>query len=527
MKLHLRLAFPLLAVAVAVTLAGMAGSILLVQRTYRLALQEQERQVAGVVTGWLAIQSREVDATATVLAVLDGPVGTRLSAWKHGPVDSAALLEARTGRPLSTAGAALDRADFKGVAARLRERPLLLTDGRSLFLAGAKEDSHQPGLIALAATRMGARAAAALRDLLRNDVAIALEGKDLFSSSLPRDGAVESTPLSAAFATAGGRKAAIRVMVPLTRIHRERRRALGLVVAGGTILLAVALLFYNWALARVTRPLTELSSATGRIAAGDLGARLPADAPAELGQLIARFNGMASRLKETQDRLLHTAKLSIVGRLVAGISHELNNPLLALITHAELLGGHIAPGAAGREELDVILGESGRLKRILGELRDLVRPSTGEAARVELNPLARDVVNLVRHQAAKSGVAIEAEPDAGNPAARAVPDRVRQVLLNLALNALEAVPAGGTIRVRTSAGEDGTVRVVVEDNGPGISRENMARITEPFFSTKPGRMGLGLALSREIAERMGGTLAIESGEGKGTRATLSLPGAGA
>jgi len=520
MNLHQRLALPLFAAAIAVTLAGVLGAILLVNRTFRLTTAIQERQVARVVENVLTLRQNELAAVATVMAILDGDARTRLGAWKHIRLDSAAILDAKSGRVLSSDGVSLDPTDLRALPAAAGRTPLLLRGGGKLFLAAVKPDRNRSGLAVLAAVQVKPELAASLKGLLQGDVALNLDGKEMISTAASA-GRRESA-LVAPLRTPGGGEVLFQVFVPRNDINRERRNALGMVVAGGVILLFAGLLFYNWSLSRVTKPIRELAAAADRIASGDLAARLPEGAPAELGELIGRFNDMARRLREAQEKLVHSAKLSTVGQMVAGVSHELNNPLLGLITHAEVQATKLGTDSPGRAELDVIMKEAQRMKKILGELRDMSRPGSGERVRLDLNAVVRDVAGLLRHQCAKANITMETSLAPGELPVTASPDGVRQVLLNLALNSLEAMPKGGTLKLSAKA-EGPRALASVADTGTGISGENIRKSMEPFFTTKPGRMGLGLAISREIAVTHGGRISLQSNPGQGTIATLELP----
>lgn len=165
------------------------------------------------------------------------------------------------------------------------------------------------------------------------------------------------------------------------------------------------------------------------------------------------------------------------------------------------------------------------MKRVLAQLRGLVRPADEEKTALDLNQSVRDLFSLVRHDATRAGVACETRLSPNPVMVRAVPDQVRQVLLNFAVNAIQAMDKGGKLCVETSV-SGAMARVAVSDTGHGIPADILPRLFDPFFSTKRGSLGLGLAISREIAVRHGGTIEAMSQPGKGTVMTLSLPAAG-
>ena len=165
------------------------------------------------------------------------------------------------------------------------------------------------------------------------------------------------------------------------------------------------------------------------------------------------------------------------------------------------------------------------MKRILAELRGHLRQGSTERVRVSLNAVVEDVLTLLRHDATRARVVVELALASNDLAIVASPDQIRQVVLNLALNAVQAMPEGGTLRVITSTphGDSPLARLMVEDTGTGIAPELLDRIKEPFFSTKPGRLGLGLAIVHETAARYGGRLVYQARPGGGTRAILDVP----
>jgi len=518
MKLHLRLALPLFAVAAAVTLAGMLGAMALITRTASVGLRMQEKQVARVVESVLAEKTAEADKITTVLGILDGNAQARLTSWEHAPVDFTAILDKKTGRVISSSGSPADKSDLEGIPSALDRSPLLLRSAKGLLIASVMPDKNNSSHLVLAAYLIKQDTGLKLRNLLQGGISVSMDGQETRCTA----GNTKGSALDASYQTPGGGRADFRLYIPLEELLHERRDALVMAVAGGLVLLAVALLFYNWSLARVTRPIREMALATHQVASGEQAVRLPAGAPGELGELVKRFNEMAGKLREAQERLVHSAKLSTVGQMTAGISHELNNPLTGLIMHAEAQVAKLPKGKPGRAEAEVILNEAQRMKRILGDLRDMAKPGTGKTTRLDLNSLVRDAISFIGHQAKKANVQVKVDLTSAKLVVDAVPDQIRQILLNLALNSIEAMPNGGKLAISTRA-EKGKAQVSVRDSGKGISHENRKKALEPFFTTKPGRIGLGLAISSEAAKRHGGSLSLDGAPGHGTLAILELP----
>jgi signal transduction histidine kinase len=297
-------------------------------------------------------------------------------------------------------------------------------------------------------------------------------------------------------------------------------------IARRTLLLLVALLaaapivaaVVSVVIARsVAAPVAQLQAGAARIAAGDLDARIEVRGAPELEALARQFNAMTAAVKEHQDRLVESEKLAGIGRLAAGVAHEINNPLGVILGYAKLLRKRADPASA--EDLAVIEEETLRAKEIVDGLLDLSRPMPAGEEPVDLRALTDDVVSRLRDARLLDGVEVRVD---GSARAPGHPEKLRQVLVNLVRNAAEAAGSGGRVAVRMQA-RDGTAEVAVEDSGAGIAPEVRGRLFEPFFTTKPRGTGLGLAVSRAIARAHGGDLAADAAPDGGARFALRLP----
>jgi signal transduction histidine kinase len=232
----------------------------------------------------------------------------------------------------------------------------------------------------------------------------------------------------------------------------------------------------------------------------------------------ARASARLSRLDSEVQRL---DRLAAVGGLLAEIVHEIRNPLVSIKTFLHLLE---EDGADSSEFRGVAIDELRRIERLLEVVMQHARPPSLHSAEAigELEPALRSVVQLATLRAAGRGLTIELSFDEELPPARIAPDALRQVLLNLTLNAIEASERGACIRLVAAAGE-GAVSIAVEDEGPGIPEPLRARLFEPFFSTKSRPGGLGLAITRRLVEEAGGLIEIEEREPRGTRFRVTLP----
>ena len=228
--------------------------------------------------------------------------------------------------------------------------------------------------------------------------------------------------------------------------------------------------------------------------------------------------------KEMQAAMLQSERLAAMGRLAATIAHEINNPLQSIVGCLDLAEEGRAEGRDIGRYLKVAREEVRRLQRIVGQLRELYRPETGEREPADLNRLVEEVLALCDRPCRDGRIALDWHPAAGLPPVVVAADRIKQVFLNLLLNAIEAMPEGGPLRVRIVRSEQPAgVRIEFQDSGIGIAPESLPRLFEPFYSTKPRGSGLGLFISYRIVQEHGGTITVDSRPGEGSTFTVWLP----
>jgi signal transduction histidine kinase len=305
-----------------------------------------------------------------------------------------------------------------------------------------------------------------------------------------------------------------RFQAEVTRVERRTFFWMVALLVGAPLLAAAVTLYVGRSIAG---PLGRLREGAARLAAGDLDARIAVDTPDEFGDLARQWNAMTAALKDHQRQLVDSEKLAGIGRLAAGVAHEINNPLGVILGYVRILRRDAA--APLDADLRVVEEEALRCKDIVEGLLDLSRPLAAGRERVDLREACDEIVERLGEARLLSGVRVEVD---GGAAADAHPLKIRQVLSNLVRNAAEAAGEGGRVEVRVRE-RDGTAEVVVDDDGPGVGGEARARLFEPFFTTKEKGTGLGLAASRAIARAHGGD--VEAGErpGGGARFTLRLP----
>jgi signal transduction histidine kinase len=279
----------------------------------------------------------------------------------------------------------------------------------------------------------------------------------------------------------------------------------------------LAVLVGAYVLRSVARPVARLQAGAARLASGDLDTRIDVDAPDEFGALARQFNAMTGALKEHQEKLVQSEKLAGIGRLAAGVAHEINNPLAVILGYARLLRRKSDGDAA--EDLQVIEEETLRAKLIVDGLLDLSRPLSVNPEPVDLRVLCDEAIGRLRETRLLDGVDVFI---AGEGQVEGHPQKLRQVVLNLVKNAAEAAGGAGKVEVRVEAA-NGSARVVVRDSGPGLSRDARTRLFEPFFTTKDSGTGLGLAVSQGIVHAHGGEIEAESLPQGGAQFTVRLP----
>jgi PAS domain S-box-containing protein len=233
---------------------------------------------------------------------------------------------------------------------------------------------------------------------------------------------------------------------------------------------------------------------------------------------------MKRKLKETQDLLIQAERLAAMGRLTSQVAHELNNPLYGIMNTLELLKAEIPETSKRRKLLDMSLSEVARLSLMLKNMLTFSRPEEEARKEVSINSFLEGVLMLMEKQFRELDIKFTADFDETIPMIKVSPGQIRQVLLNIVKNAMEAMPHGGTLSVATK-GEDNLVKIVISDTGIGMGDDVKEKIFDAFFTTKEQVRGVGLGLSvcYGIIQDHGGTIEVESEAGRGSIFTIVLP----
>jgi signal transduction histidine kinase len=294
-------------------------------------------------------------------------------------------------------------------------------------------------------------------------------------------------------------------------------------VFGLGIILSV---FLSW---MYTKPIHNVVNAARSVAAGDLTPELTTDRKDEIGELTKTFNYMVQKLREEralEEKLREAEHLSGIAQLGKSIAHEIRNPLNFISLSIDHLKTKYIPNQGEDKEkfeslITSIKHEIQRLNKLVGDFLDYGKSLQVTLQDVDIEGLINEVISLVSAKAEKDGIKISFQ-NGGLPKLSADPELIRTCIFNIIINAFQAMPDNGTLTVTTKV-SNGKAYIIIEDTGIGVSKENLPKLFDPFFSTKSTGLGLGLAMTKRFIEEHGGTADFQSTEGKGSTMTISLP----
>ena len=268
--------------------------------------------------------------------------------------------------------------------------------------------------------------------------------------------------------------------------------------------------------------LEGLANLTAAVILEERSAHRAATLTSQLANLEEQQRALTERLSSAEAAILQAARLAAVGQLAASIAHEINNPLYAARNALYLLEDEPAGQPGGSDYLVIAREQLTRIAGIIQRMRDFYRPARGDLAPANINQLIEDTLALAVLNTRHVVIEMIFAPDTTLPSVLCNADQLRQVFLNLVLNAIEAMPDGGTLTVRTIAGP--TVALIeIQDTGIGIPNDIRSHLFEPFFTNKPNGTGLGLSISAHIVTQHGGQIEVESSEGQGSVFRIVLP----
>ncbi len=370
-----------------------------------------------------------------------------------------------------------------------------------------------------------------------------VEKKEVIVSTLPQPGGaertIESTP-------AQGGKREYTVTAPLV----DGKDVLGYIHVTFTLddmaqatkeilyeRIAVTLLIFSLGIfvslylaRKYTQPLHDVVRSAKQVAAGDLTRTIEMEGADEIAELTQSFNEMVEKLRqhrELEERLREAERLSAVGTLASGIAHEIRNPLNFMNLSIDHIRNRLGSGrpeeiAEALTLMATIKTEIHRLSTMIENFLTVGKPLMLYKSEIDLSALIQDVVGLARQKAVEQGIAIEVADEASVACLQADPAQIKTCLMNVVLNAIQAMPAGGRLRITVAAGSR-TADVTISDTGTGIREDDLNRIFNPYFTTKKLGIGLGLAITKKVVEEHRGRITVRSRPHEGTDVVISLP----
>jgi two-component system NtrC family sensor kinase len=306
-------------------------------------------------------------------------------------------------------------------------------------------------------------------------------------------------------------------------------------LAGMIVAIGVGFLLTN----RIVNPVRQLITASSEVSKGNLEPEIGPISKNEIGILQKNFSDMLSSFRERDRRqraeserqLLQSEKQAGIGRLAAGVAHEINNPLTGVLTFTHMLLRRTDINDEIRSDLQTIARETDRVRTIVKGLLDFSRQTALEKEPTDINKMVKTTIGLVENQALIKGITLEFKPKEGLPVRRVDRNQLQSVILNMIINAFDATEPGGKVIVSTDLTVSGITRgqkgieIAIADTGSGIPAEHLDKLFDPFFTTKEVGQGtgLGLSVSYGIIERHGGTIRVQSEVGKGSTFTIGLP----
>ncbi len=319
------------------------------------------------------------------------------------------------------------------------------------------------------------------------------------------------------------------------------------IMAGFSVVILLILMYITTS--TIVGPLRKMVTATKQIARGDLNHKVDINLEDEIGELAQSFNQMTENLKsanrklvqwgktlekrveertkelkETQDSLIQSEKLASLGKMAAGIAHEINNPLTSILINTHLMLEKTGEDNPFHENLSLVADETARCSSIVKGLLEFSRQNPPKKDFTDLNALLEKTINLVKNQVSFQNINITQKLAANLPQIQVDPGQIKQVFLNLLVNAAEAMPEGGELFVKSEyISSDKTIRITFQDTGHGIPENQIHKLFDPFYTTKSSGTGLGLAVSYGILQQHQAKINIESTPGKGSAFILDFP----
>ncbi len=310
----------------------------------------------------------------------------------------------------------------------------------------------------------------------------------------------------------------------LQKVERTKHILFTLLILGPILSTIISL----YLIRNFTHPLNVMLDAIRRLKGGDMSFRIQEPLKDEFGEMATAFNEMTHTIREQMGKMQRTEQMAVCGQLAAGLAHEIKNPLAGIKAAIEVFSGELTLSPENQDTLSKIVAEIGRIESLMKSLLDFARPPKPQFLQLDLNRVLESTISFLRKQPPFSQDRVQSIEIVKNfqehlPQIYADPQQLRQVFLNLLLNACEAMPEGGTVTVKTGYDSPGSLQVSFSDTGKGIDPFSLERIFQPFFTTKKKGTGLGLSISKQLVEQHGGTIQAVNGTGRGVTFLIRLP----
>ena len=423
-----------------------------------------------------------------------------------------------------------DMHEFLGLNRDLVQFSLVSASGRRLYLSTVFKDFAGLDLKLLDSEDLSTRLAAERTTMVTHKLK---DGRRLLDLIEP------------AFGPTGQQVVSVRYLISYDSIDARTQEARRYFVMIAIVALLGCLTMVSLVARRITRPIDSLTDGARSLARGELETRITVESRDELGTLAQAFNDMAESLaanraelthknealsmanehmQSMQEQLLRSERLAAIGQLAAGVSHEIDNPVGIILGHAELLLEDLSEDDPLRDDVAAIIEECRRCKRITGGLLGFARSPEGHHDRVDLNQLVEETVASLRPQMLFKDLELKTDCSSEDLHITGDADQLRQVMINILLNAAQALQGNGQLHVSLTD-ESGYALIHVDDSGPGIPEADREKVFQPFFSTKARGegTGLGLPLCRKLVEAQGGEIYVHQAPLGGVRLSVSLP----
>ncbi len=325
----------------------------------------------------------------------------------------------------------------------------------------------------------------------------------------------------------GGKAGCVHIGISSAKIKHEILLNLQSLILILVIIWVAGLAVISYLASSVTKPILKVIDASRKLGEGENNIRIEVDTEDETGQLAQAFNSMADSLDENQRRVLQAEKLAAIGRLVAGVAHEINNPIMGIRNSFDLIKRMDDTPEKAKKYIGLIEESLTGVEKIVRELLSFSRQKQEPLKTFTPKEVIEKSIDFIEHLSKKKDVNIRFDYCSEHcMPVYGAPDELRQVIMNMIVNSLDAMPDGGEIKISTHC-SDGTdfAEITISDQGTGIPDDARDKIFEPFYTTKDVSKGTGLGLyvCHEIVARMGGSISVESNPERGTQFTIKLP----